>query len=840
LAVAMMAGVPAAAQVSPDGAWQFIGKAPASVQAQEPWIRPEVSRTALLDVAALRKTLAAAPLEFTGARPLEMSIPMPNGTFARFSVVESPIMEPGLAAQFPEIKTYAGQGIDDPAATVRFDITPQGFHSQILSPNGAAYIDPYSRANDVVYSVYYKKDLRRRLDGWTCTVDGAWLRQQFGSPDTPSGTTLRTFRLANACTGEYAQFHGGTVASAQAAIVTAINRVTGVYEVECAIRMVLVANNSSIVYTNASTDPYTNNNGSTMLGQNQTTCDSVIGNANYDIGHVFSTGGGGVAGLGVVGITGQKARGVTGLPSPTGDPFYIDYVAHEMGHQYGSNHSFNGTGGSCSGNRSGANAYEPGSASTIMGYAGICGADNLQNNSDPYFLWDSHDDILAFINGSIPGVGTSTATGNGVPTVNGGLDYNIPANTPFLLTASGSDPNGDALTYCWEPRDLGAALTLAAGDNGTSPIIRSWNPTTSPSRMIPRLSNLLNNTLAVGERLPTTTRTLRFTVSVRDNRSGGGGWNSDNVDVFVTNTGAAFAVTSPNTAVSWPGGSTQTVTWNVAGTTASPINCANVAIELSTDGGNTFPVTLLASTPNDGSETVTIPNTPTSLARVRVRAVGNIFFDISNANFTISAPVAPPNNNCSTPTVVGVGSTPFTTVNATTDGPPEPGCSFCCGDTQINQDVWFRFTAPCTGTVSASLCGSTFDTKIAIYEGLCPVVSSAAACNDDSNFCGAGSVQSAVTFQGTAGSVYTIRVGGFNTATGTGNLLLSCTPAPSCYANCDGSTGSPLLTSNDFQCFLNKFAAGDTYANCDGSTGTPLLTSNDFQCFLNKFAAGCT
>ncbi|MFN0134075.1 MAG: reprolysin-like metallopeptidase [Phycisphaerales bacterium] len=844
LIVLLAAGQAASADViatSQDGAWSFLDAAPVVDLVKPAWIRPGVAKHAVVNWARLSAVLAAAPLEGTpeaGIAPAIVTLPMPDGSFARFRVVESPVMEPELAVQFPEIKTYLGQGIDDPQASVRFDTTPQGFHSQLLSPNGAVYIDPFSRGDSSLYSVYYKRDYTKKNDGWEChTPQGARPPMLPGGIDTTNGATLRTYRLANACTGEYAAFHGGTVALAQAAIVTAINRVSGVYELDLSVRMVLVANNTSIVYTNSGTDPYTNNNGVTMLGQNQTTCDSVIGNANYDIGHVFSTGGGGVAGLRVVGVTGQKARGVTGLGSPIGDPFYIDYVAHEMGHQFGGNHTFNSPTGSCSGNRNASTAYEPGSASTIMGYAGICGADDLQPNSDPYFSFISLDEIVAWISVA-PGNGnTQVATGNTWPSVSGGPDYTIPANTPFELVASGSDPNGQTPTFCWEQRNLGAAISLAAGDNGTSPIIRSLIGTVNPIRTLPRLSNLLANTTLLGERLPTTNRNLSFRVVARDNRAGGGAFNTDDVSLTVVS-GAAFAVTAPNTNVSWPANSSQTVTWNVSGTNAGSINCANVAIRLSTDGGLTFPTVLLASTPNDGSQSVTIPAPASTIARIKVAAVGNIFFDVSNVNFTITAPTGPANNQCAAAITVTNGSTPFTTVAATTDGPAELLCNFCCGDAQINQDVWYTYTATCTGTATASICSATYDSKIAIYAGSgCPTVNSTAiACDDD--FCGP-SAGSQVTWNVTNGNIYKIRVGGFNTATGTGNLVLSCGTA-ACYANCDGSTIAPILNINDFTCFTNRFAAGDTYANCDGSTIAPVLNVNDFTCFLNRFAVGCT
>ncbi|MBA4148718.1 MAG: hypothetical protein H0X66_11440 [Verrucomicrobia bacterium] len=594
-----------------------------------------------MHVPAMRQTLRGAPLEVPGQRMdggSEISLPMPDGTFARFRFVESPIMEPELAAKFPEIKTYAGVGIDDPSATIRFDLTPQGFHAQILSAKGAVYIDPQSDDDAEVHVSYYKRDYKRDADDFKCLVPDQPDGQKLAAQPTEanrSGTVLRTYRLACAATGEYTVNRGGTVSSALSAITTAINRVNQIYENEISVRLVLVANNDLIIYTDSGTDPYDNENEFAMLTQNQNNVNAVIGSANYDIGHVFGTGGGGVATLGSVCTSSIKARGVTGSPSPVGDPFYVDYVAHEMGHQFGANHTFNSEAGGCGGgNRNESTAYEPGSGATIMAYAGICSSDNLQFNSDPYFHFASFDEITAFLAGSGGGCAATTSTGNTVPTVSAGSNFTIPKSTPFTLTATGNDANGDSLTYCWEQRDLGAAETLSASDNGSSPLFRSFNPTSSPSRTFPKLSSILANTSSLGEKLPTLGRTMKFRVTARDNRTGGGGVNTSDMQVVVDGASGPFVVTSPNTAVSWS--NVQTVTWNVAGTASSPVNCSMVNILLSTDGGNTFPIVLAANTPNDGSESVVFPSVSTSSARVKIQGVGNIFFDISNVNFSLS------------------------------------------------------------------------------------------------------------------------------------------------------------------------------------------------------------
>ena len=619
---------------SPETLWRQTDKAEQAKGGAEPWVRPTAYRLFTLDQTGLADAIAGAPPEFggvAGAAPAVIALPMPDGSIARFSFVESPIMAPELAAKYPEIKTYLGQGLDDPTATVRFDSTPQGFHAQVLSHEGAVYIDPYWKNRTDRYATYYKRDLPGTGQAFSCgLVPGANAAGLGGvaAAAVASGDTLRTYRLALAATGEYTQFHGGTKAAGMAAIVTAMNRVNGIYETELAIRMVLVANNDLLVFTNAWTDPYSNSDGFAMLGQNQSTVDSLIGGGNYDVGHVFSTGGGGVAGLGVVCWNPGKAEGVTGRGAPIGDAFYVDYVAHEMGHQFGGDHTFNGVSGSCCcGNRNGSTAYEPGSGSTIQAYAGICGSDDLQPHSDPYFHSISFDQMRSFVTGFAQSCAVITATGNAAPAVNAGSDHTIPKSTPFTLTGSAVDPNADAMTYQWEERDRGPAAALSAPDNGSIPLFRSFNPTTSPSRTFPSMSTLLSGEPSNTEKLPTTNRTMRFRLTARDNRAGGGGVDWDERNISVTTTAGPFQVTAPLNLVTSAG--PLTMTWNVAGTDAAPVNTSQVNIVLSTDGGNTFPTVLAAATPNDGEELVTIPDLGGGEGVLKIEAVGNVFFALS-------------------------------------------------------------------------------------------------------------------------------------------------------------------------------------------------------------------
>lgn len=611
-------------------------------------VQPEKALTYTLDVAGMKNYFNTVPELKDSDRKDNAPVivlPMPDGTKAKFRIWKSSVMAPELAGQFPQIVTFTGQGIDDKYATIKLDFTELGFHAQIKSAvAGDTYIDPYAKQDINNYIIYRKSDLIDK-NPRTCGVkdedDSPLGKKNAQKTVSPSvGTQIRVFRLAVACTGEYAVAATGsaapTVAQTLSAIVTSVNRVNGVYEQEVASRLVLVANETNVVFTNATSDPFTgNNDAGTLINESQTQIDLLIGNANYDIGHTFSTGGGGLAGLGVICNSTNKGRGITGSPNPVGDPYDIDYVAHEVGHQFGGPHTFNATTGSCGGgNRSAANAVEPGSGITIMAYAGICGStNNLAANSIPTFHTKSFQSITAKVQSTTCQV--TIPSNNFAPTVNAGGDYTIPLNTPFRLEGSASDIDNNPLTYSWEQNDVGPAGDWNA-PTGNAPLFRSYVPVTVPYRYFPKLTDVINGTVSKGEVKPTYARTMEFRLTVRDNNAGCAGVSNDDAIITVDGNSGPFTVTAPTTAVNWAGNSTQTITWNVANTTAFPVNAATVNIYLSTDGGLTYPTLLLGSTPNDGSETVTIPNVNTTQARIMVAAETNVFYNINPINFTIT------------------------------------------------------------------------------------------------------------------------------------------------------------------------------------------------------------
>ena len=639
-------------------------------------LTPQKYRVFRLDTAALGELLSEMPLEFTDAvrrNSVIMEVPMPDGRVVHFRIEESPVVAPHVAAELPGLKTFSGQGIEEPAATARFDWIPaKGFHGYILAPAGTVYIDPFQEDDREHYLVYYKHDYGARPNRFRCQLDehSSLIREDYkpsSGLDFTNGSDLRTYRMAIAGSGEYTAFHGGQ-ANALAVVTTAVNRLVGIYRREAAISFTLVSG-TNILFPDAGSDPYDNSGDPGQLGVNQTQLDTIIGTANYDIGHLFVTSDGGIASTPCV-CTGQKAEGLSGLANPAGDPFVVDFVAHEIGHQFSGQHSYNNSGDGVCTTRSANDAYEPASGATLMSYVGQCTPRDLASNSLDLFSVQSLAQVINYRNDNGGGgsCGTLTTPGNTPPVLGALANFTVPRNTPFFLTAMATDANDPAnqLTYSWEENDLGPASGTATtpdsdADGMARPIFRILQPTNAgATRNFPSLPYILNNanvppttysgtspTGAVcnagncitGEILPSIGRAMSFRVTVRDNNAGAGGAADAGMTVTVDGATGPFRITGPNTNVSWQANSAQTVTWDVNGSNA---NAANVKISLSTDGGQTFPTTILATTPNDGTEQITVPNATTNQARIKVEGVNNIFFDITDVNFTITGGTALP------------------------------------------------------------------------------------------------------------------------------------------------------------------------------------------------------
>lgn len=579
-----------------------------------------------------------------------INVPIGDGTTEKFRVVLAPVMQPGLAARYPQIRTYKGVGIDHPSSNIYFDVTQEGFHAMILSPDRSTiYVNPVKVDNSSrVYAIYNRKNTDSPIE-FKCETDyvdlgnggTGKLTQHSGNADDG---ILRTYRLALCVTGEFSQyFLDGTEhddaerkAKVFAQITTDLNRANGIYERDFGITMVFVDKEDSIIYLNPATDPFTNN----FNGKTQQICDDSIGNANYDIGHVVhkASDNGNAGCIGCVCKTGSKGSGFTMYSKPDMlDPFVVDYWTHEMGHQYGANHTF-----TFNNEGTGANV-EPGSGSTIMGYAGITGSTDVQPHSDDYFNAVSIAQVSNYFRTTQGGCAVKTITGNNPPTANAGNDYTIPKSTPFMLTGVSSDADGaDVMSYEWEQEDIyesGGSNTFPQQTSTKGPVFRSILYTPTPVRVFPDMPTILaGKWYNKWEALPAVARELNFRFTVRDNHVGGGSNKSDDMKVIVDATSGPFMVTSPNiTGVIWTGGETKEVTWDVANSDMAPVSCANVDILLSLDGGNTFPIVLAANTPNDGSQDVVVPNVDNTTARIKVASVGNIFFDINDKNFEIKS-----------------------------------------------------------------------------------------------------------------------------------------------------------------------------------------------------------
>ena len=605
--------------------------------------RIEGSGLYTLNRQALDQQLVNVNSRFTNSAGTIISIPNANGELEKYEVWEASNFTPALQAKFPEIRAYVGIGIDDPNAYLRFSTSPAGFQSMTLRAGKSEFIEQYSEDGNK-YVVFDSKTHRNQGDiPFECsTEETAALMgdsDEIVNANKSDAGVFKTFRLAQSVTGEYSQYFGGTLVGAMGGINATMTRVNGVYEKDFALQLILIDNNDEIVYLNAATDPYTNPGSiGTTQSQLQSNLDAVIGAANYDIGHIFHrSGGGGSAGcIGCICVNGTKGRGYTspGSGGPEGDWFDIDYVAHEFGHQLGANHTFShaveGTGVN----------VEPGSGSTIMGYAGIT-AQNVQAHSDDYFTYRSIQQVQNNLQNKPCANNTDLA--NLAPEVSAGEDYNIPTGTAFVLTGTGSDPDGDPLVYNWEQNDTGNSSTTGANSRVSftktiGPNFRSNPHETVPVRYMPKFEYVLetpvNETLGYWrskcESITTVTRVFNFTFTARDNNAEGGQTKEDDMRVFVRDAGP-FVVTSPTEDLNVDlGTNTMEVTWDVAGTNVDPINTENVKISLSTDNGANFTV-VAASTPNDGSETITIPSGTVAGedCRILIEAEGNIYYAVS-------------------------------------------------------------------------------------------------------------------------------------------------------------------------------------------------------------------
>ncbi|PPK94307.1 putative secreted protein (Por secretion system target) [Nonlabens xylanidelens] len=601
-----------------------------------------------IDVDALSTKLDGAVDRFDGGTAIEVDFPLGNDQFETFSIYTSGAVSEELHAQYPQIQSYVGQSKTNLLNKIYFTITPKGFHG-LITGEKILYMDPYSKVSPESIMIYNRKDLNRASDdNFACQVDDsldALSKSSVAVAQTKSfrDLTFRTYRIAIAATAEYTAYHddgnianGNAVSDALSGIVVTLTRVNSVYEQEMSMRFSLVGNNNNVIYTDPSTDPYSNYSGSDMLAENTNTLTSVLGTGSYDIGHVFSTGGGGIAGTSPC-STG-KERGVTGIVTPEFDPFDIDYVCHEIGHQFGASHTYYNP---CFGS-AGGQPFETGSASTIMGYAGIC-SPNVQENSDAYFHAASIQQMHNSIDADTCEVEVNLTNDNPTAPISNDLaEKFLPISTPFKLTGnSGQVPDsGEVYTYNWEQWDEGTSANAGStqppvSTNTTGPMFRTKFATTSPTRYFPNLEEVLNGTDDTWETLNSVSRDMRFVCTIRDNNLFGGQTDRGEVIVKPRDVVGPFVVNTPLLNEIWHEGEMQTVTWDVAGTNRVEL-ATEVNIKLSLDGGYTYPVTLASNVSNTGSSSVVIPTgTKTANARIMVEAVDNYFFNVNNGNFEI-------------------------------------------------------------------------------------------------------------------------------------------------------------------------------------------------------------
>ncbi|RRQ49655.1 T9SS C-terminal target domain-containing protein [Maribacter algicola] len=591
-----------------------------------------------LDEAALKSEL----LGVSRAKSMTKTLYFPDdeGNLIPFQVAESQLFAPGLAQKYPTIKSYRGKSVEADGKKIFFSLSSKGLQTMIMDPKkeGTVYMEKGASGDYIIYNA--KDHLTQKLD-FVCKTSPDSFTSMLGSSTAKlvDDQSLRKFRVAIAASGEYTQFHGGTIADALAAINATLTRVNGVFERDLGVTLELIANTDQVIYTNPDTDPFSGG----LSSQTQNTLTSVIGEANYDIGHLFNQQDGTLDGnsgfIGSVCQDNRKGSAYTTLFLPQGDQFDIDLVAHEMGHQFGANHTFShlseGT----------LVQVEPGSGTTIMGYAGITGNNDVATNSDDYFHYVSIVQVREYL--QTISCGETIPLANNAPILNPVSNYTIPIGTAFVLTGSASDPDTtDVLTYDWEQIDNGIVTQATFGPNNpTGAMFRSLPPSISPERYFPRLSRVVSGDLTqttpveggAWETVSNVQRDLNFSLTVRDNVLNGGQSASDEVTVSVFREAGPFVVTSQESSVSFVAGETETITWDVANTNVLPIGAQNVDIFLSTDGGFSFPNLIAQNVTNDGSHAIVIPGGySTTSGRFMVKAANNIFFSVNQADFSIT------------------------------------------------------------------------------------------------------------------------------------------------------------------------------------------------------------
>lgn len=618
------------------------------VSAPMPW-----ARKVNTDKGALTFLLSKAPIESADVSDITIDLPLPDGGVGTFTLVKSPIIEQGLSAKRPNIQTFRVVDTKNPYNTGRLDLTSRGFNG-LFRYNGELVF--LNQNDDQSFYSFFESDYNALkeednhedsacgFDDLAETLNYTPITKTKNDWDTAQKFSVeggfREYRIAVAATGEYTQAFGGTKEDGLSGIITAINRLNVFYETDLAVRFTVVANNEDVVFTDPDTDPFSNSSNGDILGEISDVLETNIGFANYDIGHVFTTIGGGVASIQSVCRDSQKSRGVSGSGRSLSGSSFLNILAHEIGHQFGARHTFNGNTRSCGGGqRSTVSNIEPHSGSTFMSYSGTCGEENLSGGRGQFFHNFSLTQMNDFIDDTSRGGSCIVPVSftNAAPNVDAGEPGTIPISTPFTLTGNVTDADGDAMAHIWEQVDSGTPNENASdfADEGTRALFRSFLPNESQSRTFPQIERVLDGDRVLGEVLPSTDRDLTFRLTSRD---GKGGVADDERIISVTTAAGPFTIETPS-ATTVDGGLEQTVTWDVANTADAPVSCANVRLSLSTDGGQTFDSELTPSTANDGSAVVEFPNITTTSARLKASCLTQPFFAINEANFAITQTV---------------------------------------------------------------------------------------------------------------------------------------------------------------------------------------------------------